>query len=179
MATETHTGDLIALLPLEVDLSGEFDPVLITAADRPDTDTLPVMADPAADHENVELRRRRDGYRAEASADSRLPRRHRARRGRCWAGPTPCRWFTSGGDLGQDFTSEYSSILLYINHTCRAVISDNVQSTRVFEEELAGLGFQLKERPVVRRPVPPHRRALPQQADRHRPGYDRMHALEA
>ena len=29
----------------------------------------------------------------------------------------------------------------------RAVIADNVQSSRVFEEELAGLGFQLKERP--------------------------------
>ena len=27
------------------------------------------------------------------------------------------------------------------------MIADNVQSSRVFEEELAGLGFQLKERP--------------------------------
>ena len=56
-------------------------------------------------------------------------------------------WFTSGGDLGQDLTSEYSSVLLFINRTSRAVIADNVQSSRVFEEELAGLGFQLKERP--------------------------------
>jgi len=56
-------------------------------------------------------------------------------------------WFTAGGDLGQYLTSEHSSILLFINRTCRAVISDNVQSSRVFEEELAGLGFQLKERP--------------------------------
>ena len=29
---------------------------------------------------------------------------------------------------------------------CRAIVTDNVQSARVFEEELAGLGFQLKER---------------------------------
>jgi hypothetical protein len=56
-------------------------------------------------------------------------------------------WFTSGGDLGQDLTSGHSAILLFINRTCRAVVADNVQSSRVFEEELAGLGFQLKERP--------------------------------
>ncbi len=56
-------------------------------------------------------------------------------------------WFTSGGDLGQISRSEHSSILLFINRTSRAVVSDNVQSSRVFEEELAGLGFQLKERP--------------------------------
>ena len=56
-------------------------------------------------------------------------------------------WFTSGGDLGQDLCSGSGAILLFINRTCRAVISDNVQSSRVFEEELAGLGFQLKERP--------------------------------
>ena len=39
------------------------------------------------------------------------------------------------------------AVLLFINRTSRAVITDNVQSARVFEEELAGLGFQLKERP--------------------------------
>ncbi len=56
-------------------------------------------------------------------------------------------WFTSGGDLGFDLGSEMGAVLLYINRTSRAVITDNVQSARVFEEELAGLGFQLKERP--------------------------------
>ena len=43
--------------------------------------------------------------------------------------------------------SDQSSILLFVNRGSRAVIADNVQSCRVFEEELAGLGFQLKERP--------------------------------
>lgn len=56
-------------------------------------------------------------------------------------------WFTSGGDLHQDCGSESSSVLLFINRKSRAVIADNVQSARVFEEELAGLGFHLKERP--------------------------------
>ncbi|GAC1470593.1 MAG: M24 family metallopeptidase [Isosphaeraceae bacterium] len=55
-------------------------------------------------------------------------------------------WFTSGGDLGTDLGSEQSSVLLYLNRSCRAVLTDNVQSARVFEEELGGLGFQLKER---------------------------------
>ncbi len=56
-------------------------------------------------------------------------------------------WFTSGGDLAQMLASDQSAILLYISRTSRAVVADNVQSSRVFEEELAGLGFQLKERP--------------------------------
>ena len=47
-------------------------------------------------------------------------------------------WFTSGGDLGQCLGSEAGSVLLFINRTSRAVVTDNVQSARVFEEELAG-----------------------------------------
>jgi len=154
MATETQAPGMITVLPLDVDLSGEFDPVLITAADRPHTDTLPVMADPAADHENVELRRRRED----------IDLKHQRIRefldatgqdavvlGRA----DSVAWFTSGGDLGQDLTSEFSSILLFINHNSRAVVTDNVQSNRVFEEELAGLGFQLKERPWFDDPFRP------------------------
>lgn len=56
-------------------------------------------------------------------------------------------WFTSGGELHQNCGSESSSVLLFINRKSRAVIADNVQSARAFEEELAGLGFHLKERP--------------------------------
>ena len=40
-----------------------------------------------------------------------------------------------------------ASARLFINKQSRAVVADNVQSARVFEEELAGLGFQLKEQP--------------------------------
>ncbi|MGZ3316957.1 MAG: M24 family metallopeptidase, partial [Isosphaeraceae bacterium] len=60
MATELHVGGVITAIPGEIDFSGEFDPVLITAADRPFNDTLPVMPDPAADHECSELKRRRE-----------------------------------------------------------------------------------------------------------------------
>ncbi len=158
MATETHAGGVITAIPVDIDLagdlSGEFDPVLITAADRPHTDTLPVMPDPAADHENRDLTRRRDDielkhqrirdYLDATEQDAVVLGRSDS-----------VAWFTSGGDLGQDLTSEYSAILLFINRTCRAVVSDNVQSSRVFEEELAGLGFQLKERPWFDDPFRP------------------------
>ena len=114
--------------------------------DRPAVDTLPVIPDPAADHEQAELQRRRED----------IEQKHgRIREFLDATGQDAVvlgradsvAWFTSGGDLGQHSTSECSSVLLFINRTSRAVISDNVQSSRVFEEELAGLGFQLKERP--------------------------------
>jgi Xaa-Pro aminopeptidase len=145
---------VIAAVPGEIDLSGEFDRVLVTAADRPSTDTLPVMPDPAADHGDIELKRRRDDielkhqrirdYLDATDQDAVVLGR-----------ADSVAWFTSGGDLSQGFASEYSSILLFINRASRAVISDNVQSSRVFEEELAGLGFQLKERPWFDDPLRP------------------------
>jgi Xaa-Pro aminopeptidase len=104
------------------------------------------MLDPAADFEDVELKRRRED----------IEEKHQ--RVRDFLDATgqdavvlgladSVAWFTSGGDLAQTLGSDQSSILLFINRTSRAVIADNVQSSRVFEEELAGLGFQLKERP--------------------------------
>jgi Xaa-Pro aminopeptidase len=137
---------LSSSVPGALDLTMEFDRVLHTAADRPSTDTLPALADPAADHGDEELKRRR--------AD--VEEKHQRIRDFLDASghdavvlgmADSVSWLTSGGDLGQDLGCGPSSILLFVNRTCRAVITDNVQSSRVFEEELAGLGFQLKERP--------------------------------
>jgi Xaa-Pro aminopeptidase len=133
----------------DIDLA-EHDPdppdqVVLTAEDRPANGTLPALADPAADHEDPALTaRRRD-----------VEEKHR--RVRAYLDATgqdalvlgrsdSIAWFTSGGDLSQGIGSEFGAVLLYINRTSRAVVTDNVQSARVFEEELAGLGFQLKER---------------------------------
>ena len=110
-------------------------------------DTLPILSDPAADHLDPQLAARRadvdekhrrvstfldvNGYEALVlgRADS-------------------LAWFTAGGDLGQcNIGGDLGAVFLFINRNSRAVICDNVQSARVFEEELAGLGFQLKERP--------------------------------
>jgi Xaa-Pro dipeptidase len=152
VSTEIHVQGLVASLPGEIDLSGEYDRVRVTAMDRPDIDTLPVMPDPAADHEQAELKRRREDIelKHERIREFLDATGHDAVvLGRA----DSVAWFTSGGDLGQHFTSECSSILLFINRTSRAVISDNVQSSRVFEEELAGMGFQLKERPWFDDPI--------------------------
>ena len=154
MATELYVGGVITAIPGEIDLSGEFDPVLITAADRPSNDTLPVMPDPAADHECSELKRRREDIELKHQRIREFLDANELD-GVVLGRADSVAWFTSGGDLGQDLTSEYSSVLLFINRTSRAVISDNVQSTRVFEEELAGLGFQLKERPWFDEPFRP------------------------
>ncbi|HKI19754.1 MAG TPA: M24 family metallopeptidase [Isosphaeraceae bacterium] len=143
---EIHVGGLNSSIPGAVDLTGEFDRVMVTAADRPSTDTLPALLDPAADHGDEELKRRRDDVEE---------KHQRVREFLDATGhdavvlglADSVAWFTSGGDLGQDLGSDQSAILLFINRTSRAVITDNVQSGRVFEEELAGLGFQLKERP--------------------------------
>src|SRR5262245_21095125 len=130
----------------------EIDRVLQTAADRPSTDTLPALPDPAADFGDAELKRRRDDVEE---------KHQRIREFLDATGhdavvlglADSVAWFTSGGDLGQNLGGDCSAILLYINRTSRAVLTDNVQSNRVFEEELAGLGFQLKERPWYEDPL--------------------------
>ncbi len=121
------------------------DRVRETAADPSRADPPPAVADLAADHdESVEDPRRADveikhqrirQFLDQTEQDAVVLGRAES-----------VSWFTSGGDLHQDCGSEASSVLLYINRKSRAVIADNVQSPRVFEEELAGLGFQLKER---------------------------------
>ena len=146
MSTEIHVGGLSSSIPGAIELTGEFDPVLVTAADRPSTDTLPALRDPAADHGDEEQQRRRDDV--EEKHDRLREFLDDSGHDAVVLGlADSVAWFTSGGDLGQSLGSDQSAILLFINGTSRAVIADNVQSSRVFEEELAGLGFQLKERP--------------------------------
>lgn len=147
MSTEAPTSGLITILPVEALLADQYDDrVRETAADRPSADTLPVVLDPAADHEQTELKRRRDDVEIKHQRIREFLDRNdhdAVVLGRAES----VAWFTSGGDLCQGCGSEFSSILLFVNRNSRAVVTDNVQSSRVFEEELAGLGFQLKERP--------------------------------
>jgi Xaa-Pro aminopeptidase len=119
--------------------------VLLTASDRPNTDTLPALADPTADLHERQLSRRRDDVEEKHRRVCNFLDRSELDAvvlGRA----DSTAWFTSGGDLGQDLSTELGSVLLYVNRKCRAVVTDNVQSARVFEEELGGLGFQVKER---------------------------------
>lgn len=145
MASQTHQDGSVAALLDGVGVDDPFDRILHTASDRPNTDTLPVLADPTADHTDQTLARRRED----------VEEKHRRVRALLDATDHDAvvlgradsiAWFTSGGDLGLDLGGEMSPALLFVNRSCRAVVTDNVQSARVFEEELAGLGFQLKER---------------------------------
>lgn len=127
------------------------DPVLITAGDRFGETTCPAVADPTADHLAGEVAQRR------ADVDEKHRRLIEFMDGRGLDGVVLGRadsisWFTAGGDLGQNFASESAAVFLFVTRTTRAILADNVQSARVFEEELAGLGFQLKERPWHQEP---------------------------
>jgi Xaa-Pro aminopeptidase len=140
--------DLVALL-LELPQGPDDDrngPILETAHDRPTTETLPALIDPAADHP---VASDPDGRLADVEEKHRrivgFLDRH-GYEGIVLGRADSVAWFTAGGDLTRDYACERSSVAIFVNRKCRAVLADNVQSARVFEEEIAGLGFQLKER---------------------------------
>lgn len=54
-------------------------------------------------------------------------------------------WFTAGGDSGAGTSSDLGQVSLFITRDQRCVLATNTESGRTFEEEVAGLGFQLKE----------------------------------
>lgn len=145
MSTESE----IIVLPPPVSrsdsLTHRLDRVLDTADDRPSRMTLPPLANPTADHapeatnaRRAEVEQKHQRVIAWMDAD----RLESVVLGRA----DSIAWFTCGGELSHDMLSERASVLLFINRKSRAVVCDNVQSARVFEEELGGLGFQLKER---------------------------------
>lgn len=124
----------------------DFDPVLYTAGDRPSDSTIPPLVDPTADHSGSDVAQRR----ADVEEKHRRIIEFLDRFGHdavLLTRADSLAWFTAGGDLGRDLGSDLGSVALFVNRNLRAVLSDNVQGARVFEEELAGLGFQLKERP--------------------------------
>lgn len=53
-------------------------------------------------------------------------------------------WFTSGGENSAGVPGQGTASLL-ITADARSVVADNVESARLFEEEVGGLGFQLKQ----------------------------------
>jgi Xaa-Pro aminopeptidase len=54
-------------------------------------------------------------------------------------------WFTAGGDSGSGVAAEIGQVALFVTADQRCVLATNAESGRTFEEEVAGLGFQLKE----------------------------------
>ncbi len=151
MSSEINLGALTLPIPEELDLAPggvDQDRVLHTADDRPSpgNQSLPPLTDPAADHLDHRLAERRADVEEKQRQVAAFLDEH-GYDGLVLGRAESIAWFTSGGDLGRDLSGDSASVLLYINRQSRAVICDNVQSARVFEEEVAGLGFQLKERP--------------------------------
>jgi Xaa-Pro dipeptidase len=123
-----------------------FDPVLHTAGNLSPEHSHPPLVDPASDHLDPEIAGRR------ADVDDKHRKVIAFLRANDFDAALLTRadsiaWFTAGADVSQDLASEGASVALFVNGSTRAILADNVQSARVFEEELAGLGFQLKERP--------------------------------
>ena len=124
------------------------DRVLITASDRPSSsqDSLPALVDPAFDHQHDLISARRHDVEEKHERILRFLREsgydavllgHR----------DSLAWLSSGGDLAETMTGETGAVRILVNTRGRYIVSDNVQSARVFEEEVGGLGFQLKEWP--------------------------------
>lgn len=59
--------------------------------------------------------------------------------------PGNCAWFTSGADFTRAGGPE-TIAALFITPQARVVVTNNVDSVELFERDLAGLGFQLKQR---------------------------------
>lgn len=59
--------------------------------------------------------------------------------------PANFSWFTSGGNCARSGSSE-AMAALFITPEARVVVTTNVASPQLFDHELSGLGFQLKER---------------------------------
>jgi Xaa-Pro aminopeptidase len=60
----------------------------------------------------------------------------------------PCNfaWFTSGADIPR-YDGNEPSAALFITPDARVVVTNNVASGQLFDRQLGGLGFQLKQRP--------------------------------
>ena len=149
MSTDIRMGDVFLHQPIDAESSGEIAThhrVSETAGDRPDGERLPPPADPTLDHVDPALAARRDDVDEKQRRVCEYLDRH-GLDGVLLGRADALAWFTAGGELRRDLTSDAGMAVIYVNRQSRAVLTDNVQSPRLFEEELAGLGFHLKERP--------------------------------
>jgi Xaa-Pro aminopeptidase len=158
MSSEVEIGSLAALYGWGKDASFEGEPVgstptpegddrvLTTAGDRPSNDSLPALADPTADFGDPQLVARRKDVETKHARIIAFLERYKYD-GILLRRADNIAWFTAGGELSRCLSSEWGAVAIYVGRNCRVVMTDNVQNARVFEEELAGLGFQLKERP--------------------------------
>ena len=60
--------------------------------------------------------------------------------------PANFSWFTSGAECPRDLAGEPSAAL-FLTPEARVVLGDNISAGSLFDRQLAGMGFQLKQRP--------------------------------
>ena len=86
--------------------------------------------------------------------------------GRCAGRPRRCGWFDAvllrlpeniawlsvGADVTRFGTGRESTAALFVTPEARVVVTNDVDSPLLFEQEFAGTGFQLKERPWYENP---------------------------
>ncbi len=60
--------------------------------------------------------------------------------------PSNLSWFSSGADFTRQGSAE-SVASIFVMPEARVVLTNNIESAQVFESQLSGHGFQLKERP--------------------------------
>ena len=146
------------------------DRVLQTASDRPETDTLPPLADPAADHERRRASQRAGTTSRRSISGSATSSTRPATTPWCSGGPTrspgsppAATWASDLGERGR---------LGPALHQPDQPRGDHRQ--RPERPRLRGRagrpGLPAQGAALVRRPRPGRRRAVPQQAGRPRPG---------
>jgi Xaa-Pro aminopeptidase len=54
-------------------------------------------------------------------------------------------WITAGGDSSAGVAGDVGNVSVFLTRDQRCILATNAESGRTFEEEVAGLGFQLKE----------------------------------
>src|SRR5690606_19492427 len=118
VSTEISVGDLhLSFAEDSEPTSQELDThrrAMETVGDRPHTETLPAMVDPAADHLDPEVMERR------ADVDEKHRRvveflDRNGYDGALLGRADAAAWFTSGGDLRRDLGCEAASVLIYVN----------------------------------------------------------------
>src|SRR5436190_61914 len=60
--------------------------------------------------------------------------------------PANFAWFTSGADCPR-LGGDEAAASLFITPDARVIVANNVDAAQLFDKQLGGLGFQLKQRP--------------------------------
>jgi Xaa-Pro dipeptidase len=99
---------------------------------------------PSAEFQNIDVDRISDIQYKQAAVNRFLQSRNLD--GLLLQRPSNFAWITSGGDCSRGGSKD-ASAALFLTSDARVVVTTNADSAQLFDRELQGLGFLLKERP--------------------------------